>query len=72
MPNPFYRQPQQMNPMMAQIANMMPMFNQFARAFTGDARQVVANMLQSGEMSKAQLEQYSQMALPFRQMMGRR
>ena len=68
MPNPFYRQPQtQMNPMM----NMMNQFNQFRNTFSGDPKQMVANMLQNGQMSKAQFEQLSQMAMQFRGMMGR-
>lgn len=67
MPNPFYRQQQQMNPMM----NMMNQFNQFRNTFSGDPKQMVANLLQSGRMSKEQFEQYSQWALPFRRMMGR-
>lgn len=71
MPNPFYRQPQQTNPIMAQMANMIPMFNQFQSMFSGDPKQMVANLLQSGRMSKEQFEQYSQWALPFRRMMGR-
>lgn len=67
MPNPFYRQPQQTNPMM----NMMNQFNQFRNAFSGDPKQMVANMLQSGQMSKQQFEQLSQMAMQFKGMMGR-
>lgn len=68
MPNPFYRQPQtQMNPMM----NMMNQFNQFRNTFSGDPKQMVANMLQNGQMSKTQFEQLSQMAMQFRGMMGR-
>ena len=68
MPNPFYRQPQtQMNPMM----NMMNQFNQFRNTFSGDPKQIVANMLQNGQMSKTQFEQLSQMAMQFRGMMGR-
>lgn len=67
MPNPFYRQPQQMNPMM----NMMNQFNQFRNTFSGDPKQIVANMLQSGQMSKQQFEQLAQQANQFRNMMGR-
>ena len=67
MPNPFYRQPQQTNPMM----NMMQSFNRFRQTFSGDPKQMVANMLQSGQMSKAQFEQLSQMANQFRGMIGR-
>lgn len=67
MPNPFYRQPQQMNPMMS----MMNQFNQFRNTFSGDPKQIVANMLQSGQMSKAQFEQLAQQANQFRNMMGR-
>lgn len=68
MPNPFYRQPQtQMNPMM----NMMNQFNQFRNTFSGDPKQMVANMLQNGQMSKSQFEQLSQMAMQFRGMIGR-
>lgn len=67
MPNPFYRQPQQTNPMM----NMMQSFNQFRNTFSGDPRQMVANMLQNGQMSKAQFEQISQMARQFQGMMRR-
>ena len=67
MPNPFYRG-QQSNPMM----NMMNQFNQFRNQFgNGDPRQIVANMLQSGQMSKQQFEQLSQQAMQFRQFLGR-
>ncbi len=67
MPNPFYRQPQQTNSMM----NMMNQFNQFRNTFSGDPKQIVANMLQSGQMSKQQFEQLAQQANQFRNMMGR-
>lgn len=67
MPNPFYRQPQQANPMM----NMMQSFNRFRQTFSGDPKQMVANMLQNGQMSKAQFEQLSQMARQFQGMMRR-
>lgn len=67
MPNPFYRQPQQMNPTM----NMMQALNQFAQTFSGDPRQTVENLLQSGRMNKQQFEYFSQLAMPIRRMMGR-
>lgn len=68
MGNPFYRQPRINN---APSNNMMSQFNQFARTFQGDPKQTVANLLQSGQMSKEQFNQFSQMANAFRGFLGK-
>lgn len=49
---------------------MMQQFNQFRNTFKGDPKQTVMNMVNSGQISQAQLNQAQQMARQFQQMMG--
>ena len=44
---------------------MMHQFNQFRNSFRGNPQQMVQQMLQSGQISEAQLQQAMQMARQF-------
>lgn len=46
----------------ANIANFMNAFNQFRSTFSGDPKQRVQQLLNSGQMSQEQFQQLSQMA----------
>lgn len=67
MPNPFYRSPQnnqqpteeQLNNFAMQLGNANP-------------RQIIANLLGSGRMTKEQFDYYSQQAIAFRNSLSRR
>lgn len=61
----------QMAPQFSNFQQLMNGFNQFRQSFSGDARQTVQQLLQSGKMSQAQYNQYAQMATQFVKMMGR-
>lgn len=60
--------------MMQQIPNnpmqMIQQFNQFKNSFTGDPKQAVMNLLQSGQMNQDQLNQLQSMAKQFQSIMG--
>lgn len=60
--------------MMQQIPNnpmqMIQQFNQFKNSFTGDPKQAVMNLLQSGQMNQDQLNQLQSMAKQFQSFMG--
>lgn len=58
MSNPLFNQMQNMNPMLRQ-------FEQFRRNFTGDPRQQIQQMLNSGKISQAQYNQAVQTAQQF-------
>ena len=45
---------------------MIQQFNQFKNSLKGDPKQMVMNMLSSGQMSNPQFQQLSQMAKQFR------
>lgn len=49
------------------MANMVQKFNEFKRTFQGDPKQTVMQMLQSGQISQAQLNQAQNMANQFSQ-----
>ena len=44
------------------MSNLINNFNEFRKNFSGDPKQVVEGLISSGRMSKAQFEQFSQMA----------
>ena len=44
---------------------MIQKFNEFRQNLTGDPRQIVQNLLNSGQMSQSQFNQLSQMANEF-------
>ena len=60
--------------MMQQIPNnpmqMIQQFNQYKNSFTGDPKQAVMNLLQSGQMNQDQLNQLQSMAKQFQSIMG--
>lgn len=60
--------------MMQQMPNnpmqMIQQFNQFRQNFTGDPKQAVMNLLQSGQMSQKQLDQLQKMAGQLQQIMN--
>lgn len=51
------------------FARMMQQFNQFRRQFNGNPKQMVMQMVQSGRISQAQLDQAQQMARQLMQQM---
>ena len=62
------------NPLYQQLSNgtggntplaMIQKFNEFRQNFTGDPKQIVEQLLQSGRMSQAQFQQLSQIASEF-------
>lgn len=53
----------------SQMQNLMNQFNQFRQSFSGDPKQQVQNMLNSGQMSQAQFNRLAQMANQIRGMM---
>lgn len=55
---------------MGQFQQMMQQFQQFRNNFQGDPKQEVEKLLQSGQMSQAQLNQLQAMAQQFRSFMG--
>lgn len=48
---------------------MVQQFNQFRRNFTGDPKQTVQNLLNTGRMSQNQFNQLAQMANQFQQLL---
>lgn len=56
---------------MGNMASMINQFNQFRNNFKGDPKQVVQQMLNSGQISQEQFNQVSQMATQFQKMLGR-
>ncbi len=55
---------------MGQFQQMMQQFQQFRANFQGDPKKEVEKLLQSGQMSQAQLNQLQAMAQQFRSFMG--
>lgn len=54
---------------MGNMMQIMQSFNQFKNAFTGDPKQKVQELLNSGRMSQEQYNQLQQMAKQFQSMM---
>lgn len=52
-----------------QIKNMVAQFNQFKQTFTGDPKQQVQQLLNSGRVTQAQYDQAVQIANAFQQML---
>lgn len=53
------------------FANMMSQFQQFEQNFSGDPKQQVQQLLDSGRMTQEQFNKLSPMATQFQKMMGR-
>lgn len=69
MPNPLFQQLNQNNG--GGINNPLQMiqkFNEFRQNFTGDPKQMVEQLLQSGRMSQQDFQKYSQMASEFQKL----
>lgn len=71
MSNPLF---QQMNPQgpVNGMQQMMQRFNRFRQAFTGDPRQQVQQLLNSGRVSQAQYDAAVRMASQFQRMLSGR
>ena len=52
--------------------NILQQFEQFRRGFTGDARQQVQALLNSGRVTQAQYNRAAQMATQLQRMLGGR
>ena len=65
MANPLYNQIQGSQSNNAMIQNLM----QFKKNFTGDPQQMVQNLINSGKISQAQLDQYVKQANDIYKMM---
>lgn len=55
----------------ANTQNIVREFENFRRGFRGDARQIVQNMLNSGQMTQAQFNQLAVQANQLSQILGR-
>lgn len=68
MPNNLYNSMGRQNNPLEQLAQQA---RDFRRQFTGNPRQEVERLLQTGAMSQQQFNQYSQIAQQVAQMMGK-
>ena len=59
MPSPLF---QQLQPAQGANNSMIQQFIQFRKNFTGDPKQMVQNMISSGRISQAQVNQLAQQA----------
>lgn len=66
MSNQLYQQQMNQQPM----NNLVQRFQQFKQTFSGDPRQQVQNLLNSGRISQSQYNQAVQMANQLQRMMG--
>ena len=66
MSNPLFQQMQPQGPM----NNILQRFQQFKQTFTGDPRQQVQNLLNSGKVTQSQYNQAVQMAQQLQRMLG--
>ena len=67
MANPLYNSMRKQNNPFEQLAQQA---REFKKQFSGNPRQEVERLLQSGQMSQQQFNQYSQIAQQVAQMMG--
>ena len=70
MGNPLFNNMNTQNNYMQKMQGMMDRFNQFRNTFSGDPRQQVQNLLNSGKISPMQYNQAVQMANNLRKMFG--
>lgn len=70
MGNPLFNNMNNPNNYMQNMQNVMNRFNQFRQTFSGDPRQQVQNLVNSGKVTQAQYDQAVQMANNFRKMFG--
>lgn len=74
MPNPIFQKfggqnTPQPNPL-GNMMDFMKQFNQFKSNFKGDPKQQVQQLLESGQMSQEQFNQFSEMAKQFQSIFG--
>ena len=55
---------------MNNMQNLMQRFQQFQKAFTGDANQQIQQLMNAGKVTQAQYNQAVQMAQQFKYMLG--
>lgn len=67
MANPLYS-PQQNNPFLAMIGQI----NEFSKTIQGNPKDIVQNLLNSGQMSQETFNQLSQQAQQIMQLMGKK
>ena len=62
-----------MNPLLSLMQNnpLFQQFQQFAQSFTGDPRQQIQQLLNSGRVSQTQYNSAVQMAQQFQRMLGK-
>jgi hypothetical protein len=60
----------QLPPQMSNMMNLISGFNQFRQAFSGDPRQAVQQLLNSGRMTQAQYNQLARQATELRNILG--
>lgn len=70
MGNPLFNNMNTQNNYMQNMQGMMDRFNKFRNTFSGDPRQQVQNLLNSGKISPTQYNQAVQMANNLRKMFG--
>ena len=58
-----------MNNPFGNVQNMLAQFNKFKQTFQGDPQQTINQMLQSGQINQAQIDQAKQMAEQFQRML---
>lgn len=58
-----------MNNPFGNVQNMLTQFNKFKQTFQGDPQQTINQMLQSGKINQAQIDQAKQMAEQFQRML---
>jgi len=56
-------------PMFGNMQNFMNQFNQFKQTFSGNPQDTINQMLKSGKITQAQVDQAKQMAEQFQRMM---
>ena len=64
------RQPQQPASQPNQNGNFLAQLQQFARTFSGNPEQIGRNLLQTGQMSQQQFNQFSKQASQIQQFFG--
>lgn len=71
MASSIYNQLNNNNNMFPNQQNLVSQFNEFRKNFQGNPQQMVQELLQNGSMSQQQYNQLRQMALQFKQLLGR-
>ena len=70
MSNPFYNALGGQTALPANMQNLIQRFNQFRQTFTGNPKQQIQQMLNSGQITQEQYNHAAQMATQFQRMLG--